>query len=220
MLFAPPPGYNSPFINRQNPQAFNVPGQQGLSPQGYNTSTFGTAALGAPQPSWRPQGNPWMGGPPAQMPVPMPQSGHVPLPITGGAAVPPIGSPTTQPQMPTWSPTAQPWRMPPAQQIGSPTAQPQVPGPGAPTPAPAPGPGPFQPPTMPPAQQMSIGSPTALTPATPTSFAQPPAPQMSSPQALTPSNPSPAPTSPNFFGGIIANPSATSMVRALNPAGF
>jgi hypothetical protein len=86
MLFAPPPGYNSPFINRQNPQAFNVPGQQGLSPQGYNASTFGTAALGAPQPSWRPQGNPM---PLGMMPSPMSQLGHAPPGTTGGATAPP-----------------------------------------------------------------------------------------------------------------------------------
>ncbi len=38
MLFAPPPGYNTPQTNRQNVQAYNVPGQQGLVPQGYNAS--------------------------------------------------------------------------------------------------------------------------------------------------------------------------------------
>ena len=38
MLFAPPPGYNTPQTNRQNVQGYNVPGQQGLNPQGYNAS--------------------------------------------------------------------------------------------------------------------------------------------------------------------------------------
>jgi hypothetical protein len=38
MLFAPPPGYNTPQTNRQNTQAYNVPGQQGLNPQGSNAS--------------------------------------------------------------------------------------------------------------------------------------------------------------------------------------
>ena len=46
MLFAPPPGYNTPQTNRQNVQGYNVPGQQGLNPQGYNAS----APQGAAQP--------------------------------------------------------------------------------------------------------------------------------------------------------------------------
>ena len=55
MLFAPPPGYNTPATNRQNTQAYNVPGQQGLNPQGYNASapTGGTPMTQPPgmQPS-------------------------------------------------------------------------------------------------------------------------------------------------------------------------
>ena len=51
MLFQPPPGYNSPSINRQNVQAYNLPGQQGLVPQGYNASAQPAAVPGmAPQP--------------------------------------------------------------------------------------------------------------------------------------------------------------------------
>jgi len=51
MLFAPPPGYNTSATNRQNPQAFNVPGQQGLVPQGYNASAppqGGVPGMGQP----------------------------------------------------------------------------------------------------------------------------------------------------------------------------
>lgn len=50
MLFAPPPGYNTPATNRQNVQGYNVPGQQGLNPQGYNASAQ-TPGTGMAQPS-------------------------------------------------------------------------------------------------------------------------------------------------------------------------
>jgi hypothetical protein len=61
MLFAPPPGYNTPATNRQNVQAYNLPGQQGLVPQGYNASAQppavpGTAPGGMPQLPMQPQG--------------------------------------------------------------------------------------------------------------------------------------------------------------------
>jgi hypothetical protein len=46
MLFAPPPGYNTPATNRQNVQAYNLPGQQGLVPQGYNASAQPPAVPG------------------------------------------------------------------------------------------------------------------------------------------------------------------------------
>lgn len=36
MLGAPPPGYNTPSVNQQNVTPFNIPGAQGLIPQGYN----------------------------------------------------------------------------------------------------------------------------------------------------------------------------------------
>jgi len=48
MLFAPPPGYNTPQTNRQNVQGYNVPGQQGLNPQGYNASAPTQAPGGMP----------------------------------------------------------------------------------------------------------------------------------------------------------------------------
>lgn len=48
MLFAPPPGYNTSQTNRQNVQGYNVPGQQGLVPQGYNASAPTTGAPGMP----------------------------------------------------------------------------------------------------------------------------------------------------------------------------
>jgi hypothetical protein len=121
MLFAPPPGYNSPFINRQNPQAFNVPGQQGLSPQGYNASTFGTAALGAPQPSWRPQGNTMPMGmmsspmsqlaqgntmPMGMMSSPMSQLGRAHPSIVGGAMTPSLPPPMPMAPPPMPAPTS------------------------------------------------------------------------------------------------------------------
>ena len=40
MLFAPPPGYNPATVNRQNVSAFNVPGQQGGTAQGYLANMF------------------------------------------------------------------------------------------------------------------------------------------------------------------------------------
>lgn len=35
MLAAPPPGYNTAAINKQNVGPFNIPGQQGVTAQGY-----------------------------------------------------------------------------------------------------------------------------------------------------------------------------------------
>src|ERR1700686_2798264 len=93
MLFAPPPGsraptgfgtappgYNTAVTNRQNVQAFNQPGTQGLNPQGYNAS--------APLP------NPAATAPPPQSfaPPQMPPSGgmaHAPVMHDPGQVSPP-----------------------------------------------------------------------------------------------------------------------------------
>lgn len=82
MLFAPPPGYNTPTTNRQNTQAYNVPGQQGLNPQGYNAS----APTGMAQP---PGAQPSVGG---FAPASMRGTGFNPTPqMMAGALNPQMG---------------------------------------------------------------------------------------------------------------------------------
>jgi hypothetical protein len=77
MLFAPPPGYNTPATNRQNVQAYNLPGQQGLTPQGYNASAAPPAIPGmAPGGGFNPaamRGS--VQAPGMQAPPVMPQNG-------------------------------------------------------------------------------------------------------------------------------------------------
>lgn len=80
MLNAPPPGYNAPAMNRQAVGQFNMPGPQGLAPQGY----FPGSSSFAP-PSSMPAPN--QPGLPGIQGHPLARAGQAAPPVSGLAAM-------------------------------------------------------------------------------------------------------------------------------------